>query len=141
KIGVTITDTPIKISSIQEEDRGVVISGQAFNVEVRTLKSGRQLLTFGLTDFSDSISCKFFTSPKEKEQIEIVNRIHNGDWLKVRGAVQYDTFSRELVLMMRDLNEESVNRRKDQADEKRVELHLHTSMSTMDGLIDPKNLV
>lgn len=141
KIGYDITEEPISISKIQEEERRVVVQGEVFKSEVKELKSGRKLLTFNITDYTDSISCKLFVSPREKEQEWVVQQIKDGDYLKVRGSVQFDTFSRELALMVTDLVEIKAPERKDLAEEKRVELHLHTSMSTMDGISDVKDVI
>lgn len=141
KIGVTITDPAIPLSSIHEEERRVVIEGKVFKAEVRDLRSGRKLLTFHLTDLSSSMSCKLFASTRDKEQAIIVSQIRDGDWLRVRGSVQFDSFSRDLVLMVNDLNEISPKERQDLADEKRIELHLHTSVSAMDGITSPKNVI
>jgi DNA polymerase-3 subunit alpha (Gram-positive type) len=134
QIGYQIQEEPVPISSITEEERKVVVQGKVFKSEVKELKSGRKLLTFNLTDYTNSIACKLFVSPKDKDQEQVVMQIKDGDWLKVRGPVQFDTFSRELVLMVNDLVEVQVPERMDLAEEKRVELHLHTSMSAMDGI-------
>lgn len=141
KIGATITEQAVSMASIQEEERRVVVEGRVFKAEVRTLRSGRKLLTFHLTDLTHSIGCKLFAAPRDKEQNQVIEMIEDGDWLKVRGSVQFDTFSRDLVLMVNDLQEIPKRERKDEAPEKRVELHLHTSMSAMDGLTDPKAVV
>src|SRR5690606_35100535 len=129
------------ISAIQDEERRVVVQGEVFKTELKELKSGRKLLTFNITDYTNSIACKFFVSPREKEQEWVVQQIKDGDYLKVRGSVQFDTFSRELVMMVSDLVEIEVSERKDLAEEKRVELHLHTSMSTMDGITPVKDVI
>lgn len=141
KIGYTIQEEPRPISQVMEEENRVVIQGEVFKSEIKELRSGRQLFTFNLTDFTDSISCKYFA--KDKEQARICSLVQDGDWLKVRGNVQYDTFSRELVLMINDFHEVDSNQheRMDTAEEKRVELHLHTSMSAMDGICDVKKLL
>lgn len=139
KIGVSIHDEPVSIKQIQEEERRVTVQGKVFKVEMKELKSGRKLLTFNITDYTDSISCKCFA--RDNEQALSLELVHNGDWLKVRGSVQFDTFSRELVLMINDFQEVEVETRTDQAPEKRVELHLHTSLSSMDGLKAPSDMV
>jgi DNA polymerase III subunit alpha, Gram-positive type len=141
KIGYRIQEEPVSISSIQEEEKRVVLKGKVFKTEIRELKSGRKLLMFNLTDYTSSISCKFFTSPRDQDQSAIITQIQDGDWLKVRGSVQFDTFSRDLVLMISDLEETEAIERNDPADEKRVELHLHTSMSAMDGITHVKEIV
>ncbi|WP_044640902.1 PolC-type DNA polymerase III [Risungbinella massiliensis] len=139
KLGYQIQDEPVPISTIQEEERRVTVQGKVFKTELKELKSGRQLLTFNITDFQDSISCKLFA--RDKEQAAVFRMISDGDTLKVRGSVQFDTFARDLVLMVNDLVEVYVPERQDLAEEKRVELHLHSSMSAMDGVNNVTQLV
>ncbi|MBH8600867.1 PolC-type DNA polymerase III [Thermoactinomyces sp. CICC 23799] len=141
KLGYSIKGEPVKINDIVEEERNVVIKGKVFKSELKELKSGRKLLTFNLTDFTNSISCKVFA--RDKEQAAVLAMIQDGDWLKVRGSVQYDTFSRELVVMVNSLEETEPDSfvRRDTAAEKRVELHLHTSMSAMDGIASAGKMI
>ncbi|TCS95442.1 PolC-type DNA polymerase III [Hazenella coriacea] len=141
RVGYQIKEDSRLMNQIIEEENRVVVQGKVFRSEMKELKSGRQLFTFNLTDFTDSISCKYFA--KDKEQAKICSLVQNGDWLKVKGNVQYDTFARELVMMINDFHEVESNEteRMDHAEEKRVELHLHTSMSAMDGIYDVKDIV
>ncbi|MDF2946015.1 MAG: polC [Bacillales bacterium] len=125
---------PEQISSIQEEERTKTIQGYIFSSELRELKTGRFLLTFKITDYTDSIIVKIFS--RDKEDVGILKLINKGMWIKVRGSVQYDTFVKELVLIANDLQAINGPTRKDSfpEGEKRVELHVHTQMSQMDGL-------
>jgi DNA polymerase III subunit alpha, Gram-positive type len=132
-IGYDIKDEPQMMQEIVEEERSVCVQGYAFDVQVRELRSGRSLLMVGLTDYTDSMTVKMFS--RDKEQAEQFQRLQAGMWLKVRGSVQTDNFQNELVIMANDMNEISGKKqRQDTSDEKRTELHLHTNMSTMDGL-------
>lgn len=142
KYGKEITEAPVSIKQVTEEVKQVVIQGSVFAVELRELKNGRfpYLLMFNLTDFTDSIQVKVFIRDPKKE-LPIVKTISNQDWLKVKGSVQYDSFSKELVVMASDLNMVEVKPRLDHAAEKRIELHAHTSMSAMDGIISVSKLV
>ena len=70
-----------------------------------------------------------------------VDRIRNGMNVRVRGECQYDNWSRELSIMIRDLVEMEKEERLDTAEEKRVELHMHTNMSTMDALTPVDQLI
>jgi DNA polymerase-3 subunit alpha (Gram-positive type) len=138
-IGYAIREEPVPIRRITEEERRVVLKGEVFKAEIRELRSGRTLLTFNLTDFTDSIQVKMFA--RDKEDAALLSRVKDGMWVIVRGAVQYDNFARELVLIGNDLNEAEPVKRADNAEEKRVELHLHTAMSNMDGVNDPGEMV
>ena len=61
--------------------------------------------------------------------------------MKVRGEAQYDKFSKELTVIASDIIQVQKNTKKDNAAKKRVELHLHTQMSAMDGVTSVKALV
>lgn len=132
QIGMEIQDQPLSIREIQEEERRVTIQGKVFKKEVKELKSGRILHTLYVTDHTDSIAAKLFA--QDKEDLAVLEQVETGMWLKIRGSVQFDPFVRDLVLMIRDLNQVQVTERMDTAKEKRVELHLHTAMSAMDGI-------
>lgn len=118
---------------LQDEERMVAIKGEVINVEVRELKSGRSLYTIDLTDKTDSISVKVFSDDKSAEALAAIKK---GQWLVVQGAVQYDRYTQELTLMARDINKCTPVTRQDYAPQKRIELHLHTKMSALDGVAD-----
>ncbi|RNB91839.1 PolC-type DNA polymerase III [Brevibacillus fluminis] len=138
-VGYEIKDDAIPIHEIQEEERRIIIQGTVFNKELRELKSGRHLLTFHLTDYTDSLTVKIFS--RDKEDAKVLEAISDGMWLKVRGSVQHDQFARELVMTANDLNQIEAQGRKDWAEEKRVELHCHTPMSSLDGVASLKSLI
>ena len=126
----------LPLRQIQDEERQVVITGELFNLEYRHLKTGRTLMSFDLTDKTDSISAKVFLKEKETSL-----EVQEGEWITVRGPVQYDRYSSILTLMPKDILRAQQVIRKDEADEKRIELHLHTRMSTMDAITSAEELV
>ncbi len=91
----------MKMEEIVEEERSVVVSGYVFNKEIRSLRSGRQLLMLKITDYTSSIQVKKFSNKGEEALFEGVNE---GDWVKVRGSVQEDNYSHELTLNAYDIN-------------------------------------
>ncbi len=134
-VGYDIKDEPTPIMNVQDEEKRVTIQGAVFGVEMKELRNGSTLFTFNLTDFSDSMAMKMFA--KTKEDVKMLSLISNGQWLKARGRVEYDRFMQvpELVMMPNDLNEvKAPAERKDTAEEKRVEFHLHSTMSAMDAV-------
>lgn len=141
QLGVPLKkDEPIiDIKTIQDEERRVTIEGFVFDVEVKELRSGRSLLTAKVTDYTDSILVKMFS--RDKEDAQMMERLQRGMWIKVRGSVQNDTFVRDLIIMAQDMNEINPMVRMDTAEEKRVELHLHTPMSQMDAVSSVSSLV
>src|SRR5690606_28837127 len=113
-------------------EKRITIQGMVFALEVKELRNGTTLYTFNLTDFSDSLSLKVFV--KNKEDLHKMQGLREGKWLRARGKVEYDRFAQvpELVMIPNDLNEVAPPpERMDDAEEKRVEFHLHTNMSTM----------
>ncbi|ULL17300.1 PolC-type DNA polymerase III [Paenibacillus sp. H1-7] len=134
-VGYEIKDPPVPIQMVQDEEKKVTLQGAVFGLESKELKNGSTLFTFNITDFTDSMMIKAFA--KTKEDVKIFGLIQNGTWVKVRGKVEYDRFMQipELVLIPNDVNEVMPPPdRKDDATEKRVEFHLHSTMSTMDGI-------
>ncbi|MHC5267607.1 PolC-type DNA polymerase III [Enterococcus sp. LJL98] len=131
----------LPMSNILEEERRVTIQGYVFDVEVRELRSKRKILIVKMTDYTSSFIIKKFSNGERDEQV--FEAIKKGMWLKVRGSVQEDTFMRDLVMNAQDLMEVAHESRKDYApaDKKRVELHLHSNMSTMDATNSISDLV
>jgi DNA polymerase-3 subunit alpha (Gram-positive type) len=135
-LGREFKGTACALRDITDEEKQVIVEGQVCETEIRQLKSGRQLLSFGLTDKTNSINCKVFF-----DEGQTALAINQGDWLKVRGPVQFDRYTSELTLMPKDIMPGEPTLRIDQAPEKRVELHLHTKMSEMDGVSSVQDLV
>ncbi|XEC97145.1 PolC-type DNA polymerase III [Paenibacillus tarimensis] len=134
-IGYEIREAPVPIIQIQEEEKKVTVQGTVFGMDVKELRNGSTLFMFSVTDFSDSIAMKMFA--KTKDDVKVLSQLSNGKWIKARGRVEYDRFMQEpeLVMMPNDLHEvKAPPERKDDADEKRVEFHLHSTMSTMDAV-------
>ena len=140
--GRTITGEHTSIADIIGEIGETVIHGRVMSTEARDIRGGKCILKFFLTDFEDSIGCKLFLKQEEKE--EMMEAIARGAFLKVKGVPSYDSFDREIVMnhisgIMKIPS--FVEKRKDLADEKRVELHCHTKMSDLDGVSECKDLV
>ncbi|KRE83151.1 DNA polymerase III [Paenibacillus sp. Soil766] len=134
-MGIDIKEVPTPLKDIQEEEKKIAVQGTVFGLDVKELRNGNTLFTFNITDFSDSLAMKVFA--KTKDDVKIMNLLANGTWIRARGKVEYDRFMQipELVMIPNDLYEVMAPRdRMDDAAEKRVEFHLHTTMSTMDAL-------
>ena len=127
---ISIEATPIK--DIDERSGYVAVLGEVFKVETMETKTGKIILTFFITDYTGSIIVKCFLKTQEKE--EVLDNIKKGLYCKVRGEAVYDSYAREVVIMGRDILKMKKIERMDGAEEKRVELHCHTTMSAMDGV-------
>jgi DNA polymerase III subunit alpha, Gram-positive type len=134
-VGYDIKDIPMPIQNIREEEKKATIQGTVFGLEVKELRNGNTLYQFNVTDFTDSLMMKAFA--KTKEDVKTWSLLSNGTWIKARGRVEYDRFMQtpELVMIPSDLCEVMPPKdRMDDAEHKRVEFHLHTTMSPMDGI-------
>ncbi|WP_291633032.1 exonuclease domain-containing protein, partial [Clostridium sp.] len=138
-MGRNIKGETIEISEIDEASGIVSICGDIFKIKIIETKTGRIIITFYITDYLSSITVKCFPKPKDVEKI--MDEIKVGLYCKVRGEASYDTYAREVVVMARDIVKLKKIERMDTSGEKRVELHLHTQMSTMDGISPASKLV
>ncbi len=131
--------TVIPISHISEEMGTVTVCGDIFELDTRELQSGKTLYTFIVADSSSAYSVKLFADKKDVPALK--DGLKKNSHYKIRGRVQYDTFAKETVLMANFIEKAKKTLREDTAEEKRVELHLHTKMSTTDGVSDVEDLV
>ena len=133
--GTYISGDPIPIEEIYGKvgERGqVVIRGELFSLDSRAIKNGKLLVTMEITDKERATCCKAFMKTEDFELLE--ENVSLGDWLKISGNVEFDTFENEVGIMARSINQSSKPERKDEhPGEKRVELHVHTKMSDNDG--------
>ena len=77
----------------------------------------------------------------DEEYTELCEMLHDGDAVAMRGYAKHVTrkgkTDPDFTFYYTDIAKISKIKRKDTAEKKRVELHLHTMMSTMDALIPP----
>ncbi|NLT48845.1 MAG: PolC-type DNA polymerase III [Clostridiales bacterium] len=138
-MGKKIDEPSVPIAEIIPGTGAATIEGQIFKKEARAIKGGKQLLSLLITDFTDSACIKAFVSEKKWAQMDEL--LKEGDYIKVRGSVEFDSFENADVMKARDMEKLTVTEATDAAVEKRVELHAHTKMSAMDGLIDVQDLI
>ncbi|NLO21996.1 MAG: PolC-type DNA polymerase III [Syntrophomonadaceae bacterium] len=133
--GLNPTKPALKISDIEEGMSSAVVEGEIWEKEYTSLRDGRYVISYYLSDYLDSLIIKSFVNSKEEDSLEI------GSWVKIMGSVRYDNFAKELVLIMDYHLVLPKPSRKDNSDLKRIELHAHTKMSAMDGLANVKALI
>lgn len=119
---------------IIEERNSVIFQGLIFDVEVKEINKGRKAYNIKFTDYTGSFMMKLFARG-EKDALKYDEYLSKGKWIKVRGQVQEDQWARDIVVNPRDIMLVNVRARMDTMsdDKKRVELHLHTTMSQMDA--------
>ena len=139
---MNITEPLVKVQDLGVEDGKISLQGEVIFTEDRTLKSGKTLYSFDLYDGTSTITCKAFLE-KDKAK-KIMGRIKNAKGIKVAGTAGMDSFTNELSVMVNTIVEtEGLQKkiRQDNAEIKRVELHMHTQMSQMDAMTSAKDLI
>lgn len=130
----------VSIDDLNEESGRVVIKGKIFHQESKILNNGKKILSLYITDYSNSIVCKLFL--KEDEDLaDMERKLCPGNAVKVKGDVQLDPYSKEVVLYPISIMASNIEERVDSAPMKRVELHAHTSMSALDGMSSATALI
>ena len=127
------------IIAINDASGVVTICGDIFKVNIVETKSGRKIISLYITDYTSSIMVKLFPKPKETD--ELIDELKVGLYCKVRGEALYDSFAKEVVVMARDIVKTTKIEKMDTSEEKRIELHLHTQMSSMDGMSSASALI
>lgn len=137
--GRSIRGKMIPISSISGDSGRIVVWGDVFDIEKKVTKSGdKNIFTIDITDYTSSTTAKVFNSIKESA---VIDNIKKGDTIVVQGDVEYDKYAGELVVNARSIGTAQKVKVVDNAEKKRVELHMHTNMSQMDAVTSAGDLV
>ena len=127
--------TPLK--DLGGEGGKCVIWGDVFFTEVKG--NYRKIYTVSITDYTGSINLKI--RAQEGEDCSKWENIPKGTTLLVRGDCTYDKYEHDYIVYPYDVLFVERKKREDNAPEKRVELHLHTKLSSMDAFCDPGGIV
>ncbi len=137
----TIPSTETELDKYKNESGEplFLINAYVYAIDFKTFKNKKTLLaSIKVTDDTDSIIVrKWLTGDVEKDLFQ--NGIKPGIMLKIIGRAEYDTYSKEIVLSAQSIDIIGAHIEKkveDLSKNKRVELHAHTKMSTLDGLAD-----
>lgn len=138
-IGSLPKKEPIPISEATIEAGRVTIWGEVFDMEVReTRDQTRKIYSIDITDYTNSITLKLIQQANDCAKIDAIKK---GTALLVTGSVEYDKYDRENVMRPNAIARAEMVEVVDSAKEKRVELHLHTNMSAMDGMTPAGDLI
>lgn len=142
--GKPITDTPMPIIDLTEGINSCVIEGEVLTVDSRNVKgrnnSYNTIIEFNFGDDKWGCFCKIFSS--EERLKRALKEISPGTLLRLRGDYDMDDYARKplfKVLAAEVLPPKPI--RMDNAEEKRVELHMHTKMSAMDAVTSAGDLI
>jgi len=132
----------VDINSLSIDSGKVIIKGEVIRIEARELRNEKTLLSFDVYDGTSTITCKAFL--KQEQTDEVLSHIKEAKGVQLEGTVQYDTYAKEQCVMTNHIVEIAIaqkNKRMDKSDQKRVELHLHTQMSSMDGVSSATDII
>ena len=130
--------TPIRELNIKMGN--AIVEGRVFKAECyETRRKGMWTLNFNITDEHGSVAVR--KAMDEKEAKVLGGAVSDGMWLRIQGKVELTYDGRDIVLRPVNIMKAAHPGRQDNAPEKRVELHLHTQMSSMDALTDVGKVV
>lgn len=138
--GKAIHEKPKNIADVSTEDGYITVWGDVLKTEVRETKRGTsKVFDFDISDYTSSITVKMFD---DKRVIDpLVEKINEAGTLVISGGYQFDTFSNQYVLRPYAIASIKKAEKTDDEPEKRIELHMHTSLSEMDAISSPTALV
>ena len=131
----------ISLNDISYEVDNINVEVQIFGVVPATKREYKSLV-LKVTDFSTSMYVRIYART-EDEYDELLDKFKENMWVRINGYVKNNTFYNDLVINARTIQiiEKEDNTVMDDAEEKRVELHAHTNMSQMDGVIPVADLI
>ena len=131
---------PTAMAQLELDMYKVVVKGEVFAVNHRELKKRNAwIISFDVTDYTGSVRINQFMEPDKAKPI--LERIKPGMWISIQGKMTFDRYENEMVMQPLGIMLAQKPQRRDTAAEKRVELHLHTRMSSMDALTDVGKVV
>ncbi len=140
--GRDFEEEAMPIEDIIGEIGEVVIRGRVIRMDKREIKNERTILIYDVTDYTDTMTVKFFV---RNEQVkEITDVMKEGVFVKLKGMTAVDKFDHELTIgSLAGIKKipDFTTSREDRSVRKRVELHCHTKMSDMDGVSEAKDIV
>ena len=143
--GVDIRDKNVKpIDKLVSSEDRVCIEGEIFKREDRELRSGKILVSLDVTDKTSTICCKMFVDQKKIKALKEKKALNKGDYILIQGRASIDSYSNELTLMIHNISKADKPEKEERTDNapiKRVELHLHTQMSAMDGVSSATDII
>ena len=134
--GKPFRGNPVPMKDLNIDMGSVIVEGRVFSVDHRELKKRNAwIVSFDMTDNTGSVRLQRFLENSEAKKI--LDHLQVGNILKVQGRTELNRYDNEMNIKPFAIMLGSMPTRKDTAPgEKRVELHLHTTMSNMDALTD-----
>ncbi len=141
--GAPIREHPVVLNSLEPDGSMATVWGEVFAVDSRDNRDGTKCrFNIDITDQTDSITLSLWLDKKrDADKIGAISSLKKGSCVLVTGSYDYDTYVKSNLMRPRAMAVVAKFERQDLAEEKRVELHLHTKMSMMDGLSETADLI
>jgi len=131
-LGKEIKAKPIPMRDLNPKMGQATVCGKVFACESReTRRPGVWCIEFSITDLDNSVTVRKFAEGQEAEHLK--DAFHIGQWLVVQGIVELTRDGKDIQLRPTSINVTKREMRMDNAPEKRVELHMHSTFSNMDA--------
>lgn len=138
--GKPIKEKPMQISDLMQDTGFATVWGDILNLEIKNTKKGYyKILIYDITDYTSSVTVKLFDRKNVFD--DVADKLKNAKTVIVRGLYNNDRYMKEYIVTADSIETVLKTEKEDDAEEKRVELHLHTSLSEMDGISSPKAII
>lgn len=131
----------LSIDSIISDTKNIVVEAYIFGIDTLE-KDTINIITLKISDKTNSILAKVFKRDKD-EYRSVLKQLKVGNWYRFAGNAEFDSFAKEIVIALQSI--ERIPSQdialKDEASEKRIELHTHTFLSAMDSVVPALDLV
>ncbi len=136
-------ERPTPLRSLTDDGGNVTVWGEVFEYETKAFRDGTRIRhTFSITDGTSSVTAILWTDIKrDRAKLEAMEAVKKGVCLLLSGLYEFDVFAKSQVLTPKSMAIVARYVKRDNAPEKRVELHLHTKMSAMDAVSDAEALI
>lgn len=138
--GRTITKKPRRIIDLSIDMGKTVCYGKVFNIDIKETRDGRsEIIIFLIFDKTAAYAVKVFDS-KFKTKV-LTEELKEGMYVLLSGTIKNDKYYSDYVIEADSISSVKIEKKSDNSKEKRVELHLHTNMSALDGMTEVGELI
>lgn len=141
--GAPIRERPTALNKLEADGGTFTVWGRVFSRDVRAFRDGAKLrYTLSITDQTSSITAIFWADVKrDKAKIDAMEGVKSGTCVLMSGIYEFDRFANDNILNPKSMAVVTPYEKQDTAERKRVELHLHSKMSSMDGISDAEAMI
>ena len=132
--------TEVKIDDLIDTLYNVKFTGEMFKIDERTTRTNTIIQTVYVKDESNAVVVKFVENKRFPKEILKLNK--EGKCAVFYGNYRFDNFANDYIFEPDQIEFiDKIDELKDDEPEKRVELHMHTKLSEMDGVSSPTEVV